>query len=273
MDSYYTEKIAMMKKIIFFFLMSTFFLVTAQEVITIGEQKITSLSADRFIGVNLFDELFYISDNTLYKKTATNLFSYKNILLGNIDEVGVLNSFTSTLFYKDFNTFVQLDRRLGETNQLDFNNKTSFNSLSYAAITSNKRMWIFSTDTQQVQVYNPQQDIIEANTPIITEEVIQLFSNYNFCWVLTSTKLLQYNVYGNLLNSYELSGFEDFVNYKNQLFLKKENQLYLLSVEETEPEKITLPEIPIKDFSVTNETLYIYTGKELYSFTLNFNKE
>jgi len=36
---------------------------------------------------------------------------------------------------------------------------------------------------------------------------------------------------------------------------------------------IELAQFTVKDFSVTNETLYIYDGKELHSFKINLNKE
>ena len=34
-------------------------------------------------------------------------------------------------------------------------------------------------------------------------------------------------------------------------------------------ELLTLPKLSIQDFSVTNETLYIYNGKKVYAFKIN----
>ncbi len=235
-------------------------------------KEIIKLDADKFIGVNMFDDQFFIKDNTLFKHTSKGNYSYKNIQLGHIKNVGIVNSLQSSVFYKDFNVFVQLDKKLGELNTIDFNVLTSFNSVSYVAITSNKRLWVFNSDTQQLQVYNPKLDTVDVSTTPIQESIIKFYSNYNFCWVLSDKKLLQYNVYGNLLNEYTLNAFEDLVYYKGFFVLRKRNDLFLLNAEETVPHKIILPEIPIKDFSVTNETLYIYTGKELHSFVLNLKQ-
>lgn len=246
--------------------------VFSQESKTLELKKVVALKVDEFIGVNMFDDLFFIKDNTLFKDTSKGAYSYKNVQLGRINNVGIVNALQSSVFYKDFNAFVQLDKKLGELNTIDFNALISFNSVAYVAITSNKRLWVFNSDTQQLQVYNPQHDIIEVSTTPLQDPILKFHSNYNFCWALSTTKLLQFNVYGTLLNTYILEDYEDFVYYKGFFVLKKANELFLLSAEETSPKKIILPEIPIKDFSVTNETLYIYTGKELHSFVLNLKQ-
>jgi len=262
-----------MKRLIYILFFSSSFFSQAQEGIEVTFKEVIKLEADNFIGVNMFDELFYIKNNELSKQTELEYHSYQNNLYGSLNSVDILNSLESTLFYKNFNTVIQLDRRLGEISKIDFNQSNSFNTISHASVASNKRFWIFNGDTQQLQVYNPQQDIIEASSQSIQETIVGFYSNYNFCWVLTEAKLLQYNIYGNQLNSYVLEGYDAFIYYKDYFILKKNNQLYLLAVADETPKIITLPELSIKDFSVTNETLYIYNGKELYSFKINLNKE
>lgn len=244
----------------------------SQEQISVELQNTIVLNADKFIGINMFDEQFVVKDNTLLKTTSDQEYAYKNIQLGDMHTIGIINTLQSSIFYKDFNVFVQLDKKLGELNTIDFNTISDFSTVTYAAMTSNKRLWIFNSDTQQLQIYNPQHDSIEASTIPLQESMLKFYSNYNFCWALSATKLLQFNVYGNLLNTYALEDYDDFVYYKGYFVLKKSNELFLLSAEETIPKKIILQEIPIKDFSVTNETLYIYTGKELYSFAINLKQ-
>lgn len=262
-----------MKKVAYILFVSSFFLLKAQEEIKIELVKSIPLKADVFVGVNMFDELFYIKNSVLSKQTKLEYHSYQNNLYGSLNSVDILNSLESTLFYKNFNTVIQLDRRLGEISKIDFNQSSSFSTVSHVSAASNKRLWIFNGDTQQLQVYNPKQDIIEASSQSIQEGIIDFYSNYNFCWVLTKSKLLQYNIYGNQLNSYVLEGYDAFVYYKDYFILKKNNQLYSLAVADENPKLMKHPEIPIKDFSVTNETLYIYNGNKLSSFKINLNKE
>jgi len=261
------------KNKLYILLLISFSFSQAQEGIEITHKETIKLDANRFIGVNMFNELFYAKNEVLYKKTKEELFSYQNRLLGTLNSIGILNSLETILFYKDFNTVVKLDKKLGEVSKIDFNSSNIFSTITHVASASNKRLWVFNADTQQVQVYNPQQDVIEVTTQPIDETIVAFYSNYNFCWILTKTKLLQYNVYGNLLNSYVLQGFEDVIYYKDYFFLKKRRQLYTLPVGLETPKMIELPQFTVKDFSVTNETLYIYDGKELHSFKINLNKE
>jgi len=253
--------------------MSSCLFLKAQEVIEVELIESKALIADAFIGVNMFEEIFYIKNDVLFKKKGEKLYSYQNRLLGTLNFVDLLNSLEMILFYKDFNTAVKLDWELGEISKVDFNKSNVFSTVAYAASASNKRLWIFNSDIQQLQVYNPQQDIVEVSTQSVASEVVGFYSNYNFCWVLTKKELLQYNIYGNLLNGYDIEEFEAFVHYKDSFVLKKGSHLYSLSIASESPKLITLPELTIKDFSVINETLYIYDGKELYSFKINSNKE
>jgi len=262
-----------MKNLLYILFISSFCLINAQEGVEVNLIKSVSLEADTFIGVNMFDELFYIKNNILTKQTILENHSYQNNLYGSLSSVDVLNSLESTLFYKNFNTVIQLDRRLGEISKIDFNQSNNFSTITHVSAASNKRLWIFNADTQQMQVYNPKQDFIEASSQSISEAIVAVYSNYNFCWVLTKTRLIQYNIYGNQLNNYALEGYDAFVYYKNYFILKEANQLYSLGVDGGSPKLIALPEILIKDFSVTNETLYIYDRKELHTFKINSNKE
>ncbi|MGB0895954.1 MAG: hypothetical protein ACPGU9_07510 [Flavobacteriaceae bacterium] len=259
----------MFKSYLVLFLLIINTLVFSQENTTIELKNIVELDADEFIGINMFDELFFVKNNTLHKHTSNENYAYKNIQLGDLDNVSIINSLQSSVFYKNFNTLVQLDKKFGELRVINFNQSINLSSVGYAATTNDKHLWIFNSDTQQLQIYNPRNDTIEVSTVPVQEPIIKFYSNYNFCWVLTATKLLQFNVYGNLLNEYALEAYDDFTYYNDFFVLKKENTLSILPTEATETQNLDLPEIPVKEFSVTNETLYIYTGKKLYSFTLN----
>jgi hypothetical protein len=259
----------------YLYVLFLFFIInlSAQEGNRLKLVKQVDLSVDKFLGVNVYDELFYINKDILFKQTKSEKLSYQNNLYGNLNNVDIINYLETTLFYKDFNTVIQLDRWLGEFNKVDFIQSNIFSSIQRVSIASNNRLWVFNDDTLQLQIYSPKLDIVVASSQPVQDKIIDCYSNYNFYWILTETKLLKYNIYGNELNSYNLEGFDAFTHFKNSFILKKLNQLYFFSEKEKVPELLTLPKLTIKDFSVTNETLYIYDGKELYSFKINQEKE
>lgn len=259
----------MFRKYLYIVFLIFFCRLQAQDIFELVEFKKEPLKATVFLGVNIYNELFYTNNQILYKQSKSKKFSYQNNLYGRISNVDLTNSMQSTLFFIDFNTVVQLDRWLGEVNLIDLNKSNTFSSIDYVATASNNRLWVFNGDTQQLQVYNPNQDIIEASTQSIQQRVIDIYSNYNFCWVLTKSKLLQFNSYGIQLNAYDLENYESFTFHKNSFLLLKNNQLFIFSENIKTPKLLILPKLTIKDFSVTNETLYIYDGKDLSSFKIN----
>ena len=109
-----------MKSIIYIILMSSCLFLKAQEVIEVELIESKALIADAFIGVNMFEEIFYIKNDVLFKKKGEKLYSYQNRLLGTLNFVDLLNSLEMILFYKDFNTAVKLDWELGEISKVDF---------------------------------------------------------------------------------------------------------------------------------------------------------
>ncbi len=228
-----------------------------------------NLKADEFLGVSVYGEYFYKEKQILFKKSAQEVFSYQNNLYGKINNIDLLNPLETLLFYKDFSVVIQLDRWLGGINKMDLFKNGLFSNLSYVSLASKNRLWIFNDDTQQLLIYNPQQNIIEASTRFIQDEIVDFYSNYNFCWVLTKKKMLKYNIYGTLLDSFDLPSYESFAFSKKGFFLLKKNQLHMLKNGSNLTELLSLPKLSIQDFSVTNESLYIYNGKKVYAFKIN----
>lgn len=252
--------------IIFFFITLSSI---AQETISVNLKDSTSFQADRFLHKDNFDALYYIINNTLVKKNSTELYEYNNVLLGNISDVDVLNPLEITIFYKDFNTVVQLDNQLNEINKIDFNILQDFKNVNWSTTASNKRLWLYNNDNLQLEVYNFQLEKNEATTQPLAKNIITYSSNYNFCWLLTDESLLQFNVYGSLLNQIPFNEGEHFSHSKNNFVILKNNELYFIKNESIDPLKINLPKITIQDFSISHETLYIYNGETLYTFQLN----
>ena len=229
----------------------------------------TKLEAKTFISKSSFDELFILNENTLTKKHNSNIYNYQNFSLGLPDKVDLLNPLEITLFYKEFNTVIQLDNRLNEINKIDFNFDVDFKPLLYAATASDRRLWLFNTNTKQLELYNYQRQQTEGYSQPITSSIKSIYSNYNFCWILPDTEILEYNTYGALLNTIKMEGYDSIVVHKNLYFLTKNKQLYYFNLNSESPTLLSQIEFPIKDFSVTNESLYIYDGENLYTYSIN----
>ena len=255
-----------------FYLIFIFTFSFAQESETLHLNDSVHLNADAFWGVDAFDAIYYSLDNTLYKKTDGRIFSYKNTALSQISSIDFLNPLEITLFYKDFNSVIQLDNRFSELKNFNFNTSLDYKTISHASTASNHRLWVFNEITNQIEIFSFTTRNKEQVTQPITEKVIQIRSNYNYCWVLTASGILVYNNYGNLINQYDLADYQDFVKYRGFLFLRKNNKLVQFEEATGEIKYLNCGEILIKDFSVINETLYIYDGKKLELYPIHLKE-
>jgi len=256
-----------LKKILFFLIFPI--LAWSQELSFV---KKTSLDADTFIGVDSYNDLFYIKNQTLYKKTDTNLFNFKNFQLGAIKSVDIINPMNIVVYYSDFNTVILLDNKLTEIERINFNNLSEIINTSTATLAANTSLWLFNVDSQQLESYNYRSKNKVLVSQPINGELLSQASNYNFCFVLTEDKIRAYNIYGSLITEINNDGFEKIVQSNENIIALKDNELYYIDKKAAEITKIKSPEINIKDLQLKLDLLYIYDGKQVHIFKLTIPK-
>jgi len=239
-----------------------------QKEIELHIQDSIPLHADSFLGIDAYQSIYYLKDDIVFKQSGNQLYSYQNNNLDAFTQIDFLNPLSITVLYANFNTVVQLDNTLSEIRKIEFNGVENFPNVSVAKSANNHRLWIFDQNSSQLEVYDYKVQQIKVVTQPITGKIIKAVSNYNYCWLLTSSKIVTYNIYGSLINSFDVSEFDNFWQQDDYFILRKDNQLFLLNKSSKTIEKIKLPKIKIKDVFVKAETVYIYNGIKLY--TLNF---
>lgn len=233
--------------------------------------KKTKLQADSFVGIDNFQTIYYLKANILYSKRGDNVLNYNNVQLGKVSRVNTFNPLKINIFYQDFNTIVILDNRLAEIFKIDFNTLQPYKNASHIATGYDNYIWLFNQDNQQLELYDYKAHKIRTQTLPVLSEVLDLKSNYNYAWLLTRTHLLTYNYFGSLISKVSNNSFTAFSESDGNFILKKENELYYLSKDSKKIQPINLPELLIKQFLVTNETLYIYDEEFLHEYQLKTN--
>lgn len=256
---------------LFFFLSIS---ISAQDVIEASLIEKTELDADAFVSTNNFNNTFYILDNVLFKHSEENKgidIGYNNFQLGNITSVNTFNPLKINVFYKDFNTVIVLDNRLTEMFKIDFNALSDYKNVSHVTTGSDNTLWLFNENTQQLELFDYKTNTTRAQTLPIKSTVLDLKSNYNYCWVLTQKHLYLFDYFGNLLKKTKNNGYGFIAIDNENIILKKENTLSYLKKDTETIIPISLPNLLINQFFVTTETLYIYNKKNLYKYQLKIN--
>ena len=242
----------------------------AQDFVT---QKIHEipLIAEEFVGEDKFENLYYINKNTLYRKSEKKLVEYRELQLGDISNVDLLNPLRISVFYKDANTVVILDNRLNELKRIAFDRLTNFKLVDYCTTANDQSLWVFNADLQELEIFNYNQEKTVLQTLPTSKNILNQKSNFNFCWLQTSSGYQQYNIYGSLIKEVEVL-FEHIEVYKNNLLLtNKEGDSYYFNHKSDELKTIKLPKIDYKQVHLNNQKLYLYDGKKIHIFLITPN--
>jgi hypothetical protein len=220
------------------------------------------------VRIDNFGTIYSFEGNTFYSVGDRGQLDYSNVQLGSISSANAFNPLKINLFYKDFNTLMVLDNRLAEIKKIDFNALEPFRMITHLTAANDNRVWVFNDNTQQLELYDYLNDVTILNTFPIEGALIDLKSNYNYCWVLTDMHLYTFNYFGSLISKTTNTDFTELQEASKQLVLKKGNQLFATPKSHLELKEVMLPKLLIKQFFVLNETLYIYDGESIHQFQL-----
>ena len=229
----------------------------------------THLEAEHVFGVDTFGTVYFSSeDNAFHKKTKDTTIAYSNFQLGKITSANAFNSLKINLFYQDFNTVVILDNRLAEIYRIDFNTTQPYKNISHVSTGFDNTLWVLNQDLQQLELYDYKTNKTRLKTVPVQSTVLDIKSDYNYCYMLTNNYLYIYNYFGSLISKHKNEAYESLAFSKAHLVLKKENQLYIMPKDSSEITPISHSNLLINQFLVTNESLYIYDDKTLRQYQL-----
>ena len=254
--------------IVFFFITTSLF---SQESVEALLMKSTEIPLQSIVGIDNFGIIYLVNDNIFHKIDKEKDVTYSNIQLGNITSANAFNSLKINLFYKNFNTAVILDNRLAEVYKIDFNTIQPYKNVSHVSTGYDNTLWIFNTDLQQLELFDYKTNKVRLVTMPVQSNVLDIQSNFNYCWLLTERHLYKYNYFGSVISKIPNDGFSKIVEDNGNLIIKKNNLLLYLPKDSDIFLPIQLNELLINQFSVTNETLYIYDSKNLQQFQLKTN--
>ncbi|MCK5678792.1 MAG: hypothetical protein KAH72_10015 [Flavobacteriaceae bacterium] len=231
-----------------------------------------SLQADTFIGIDDFENVYYIKNNTFFKKSNNEILTYTNISLGQITSIDIQNPFKIVLFYKDFNSIIILDNKLNElTNRIDFTNETLFNNVMLVSHSSENNLWLFADDNK-LHLFNFQNHSEKIQTQPITFYQnnfipIDLQSTYKNVWVLAKNGIIQFNEYGNFIQYSSIDNVSVIFPLRKTLIYFKDNSFYYLKNKKSISIPLEYNQI-IKNIHINNTMINIFNGTNIFQYKL-----
>ena len=264
----------MMRVLLVFISCFQLFFAQAQEIETTLVKKI-GLKADRFIGVDSFENYYYIRGSTLYKKSPLKTYSYNNTQLGDIATVDLSNPLKIILFYRDFNVMVILDNRLNElTDSINFSIESFTKNVAFVSVSSNNNIWLYSLDDNILSLWNYETKKTIFNTQPLSFykkgfEANKQISTYEYCWLVSDAEVLQFNEYGSFISSIKSSTMEKVQSYLDGYIYLETKKIYYRDGTGTINEVlIDNLDHKITSFMAIKNNLYFFDANVLYKYTL-----
>ncbi len=254
------------KLFLLFLLQINFFF--AQEIRT-ESVKEYPLDADRFIGADVLNNIYFIRNNSLFKKGPQGMLVYSNVNYGKLYSVSLQDPFKIILFYKDFNTVILLDNRLNEiTQRLTFPDV----NLSLVGFAPENNLWIYSKDDNLLQLYDYQNKNIQLNSQPLTSYkegflAEGMISNNENVWLWNKNGIIQFNQY--LIYIGETSG-KDIKNvflYKKGIIVQEESGFFYLENKTKIPVDLKIDN-PDASVYFIKDTFYVFACHILYHYQI-----
>ena len=260
-----------MKSIQFFFMLLFCLSTRAQELSTVLDQAIP-LKADKFIGVDEFESLYYTNDNILYRKTSKKTFSYSNVELGRLSAVNIQNPFKIILFYADFNAVIILDNNLNELSEkIDFTQETLFNNVIFVTGSSQNNIWLYADDNKlHLYDYRHLSEVLQTQ-PItfydLNFQPIKVVSTYKKVWILTEKNVMEFNEYGIYTRSYPVEKADNIFPFQKGFIYTSQGSLFYQYQDENIPVLLDYKN-NLKSIYINKSSIFIYDGSKVYRYQI-----
>ena len=263
--------LASMKKIVFlllFFNISTVFCQEHKTIVT----KLNSLliEADIYIGFDGLGSHYFIKNNVFTKQNEHQIFEYKNISLGKISFVDIINPLKMILFYENFNTVVTLDNQLNEIQKINFSDIDNSMVISKIGIASQNQFWIYNSINQKISLFDYFKNNNQTIGNPIQENIKYSQSNFNnFYWIDEVNNWYSCDIFGKVILLSSIPPFDKIQIFDNEkLLFSKDENIYFLDNKTKALIKIEIFEKSFQNFHYKDQILAIFTNQQITNYKI-----
>ena len=229
-----------------------------------------SFDGDQFLGYDAFGFYYTIKNNVFSKISFREVLEYKNVSLGKITKVDLLNPLKIILFYENFNTVILLDNKLNEIQKINFSEFTNPIVASAIGLSTQNHLWIYNSMNQQLGLYNYLKNEYKAITVPFTETIKYYSSDFNhFYWIDSKSNWYMCDIFGKITFKGLLPDFDSIeINNENQYIYSKSGVLILQDLEKDKKYEIKISEKTFVKFYYKDQILSIFTKEGITNYKI-----
>lgn len=263
--------LAFMKKIvclILFFTIGTVFCQGHKTTIT----KLNSfpIEADVYIGFDGLGNNYFIKNDVFTKQNEHQIFEYKNISLGKISFVDIINPLKIMLFYENFNSVVTLDNQLNEIQKINFSEIDNSMVISKIGMALKNQFWIYNAINQKISLFDYLKNNYQTIGNPIPENIKYSQSNFNnFYWIDEVNNWYSCDIFGKVLLLASIPPFDKIQIFDNEkLLFSIDDKMYFLDNKTKALIKIEIFEKSFQNFHYKDQILAIFTNQQITNYKI-----
>jgi hypothetical protein len=229
-----------------------------------------TIKETEFIGFDAYKDHYYITNNVFHKQTNQQNLVYKNVALGKITKIDILNPLQLVLLYKDFNAVVLLDNQLNETNRILGNTIETPISFEFTGLASSNQFWFFDVFSQKIGLYQFKNNSLRfISTPLVAIPKVHQ-NNYNhYLWIDTYNDFFSINLFGKIQKIGKIPEADVIkIIDSERLLLKIGQSLYYYNLTDYSSKKIELNENSFVNFFFKDGILSIFTQNKITNYKI-----
>ena len=142
---------------------------------------------------------YQITNNEIQKKEFNKVYKYKNIVLGRVNRIDIVNPLQTLVYYKNQNTVVLLDKYLSEIQTINLLEILPEIQNNYAGMANQNQLWLFDVHSKRIILYSILNENYRYITTNLEDEISWMNSNLNYLLYLTKAgKLYEVDIYGKI---------------------------------------------------------------------------
>jgi hypothetical protein len=262
-------------KILILFFIACSFLVVSAQTKKISPTLISQFNTDidNFLGYDSFGFSYQIKNNVFRKIKGNEIFEYKNVSLGNITKVDILNPLKIVLFYEDFNTVVLLDNQLNKMTEINFSQNSTPIVVPAIGMSTQNQLWVFNTLNQQIGLFDYLKNEYKTVSTPLTEAIKYYQTDFNtFYWIDKKNNWFSCDIFGKVTSLGKIPDFDRIeIIDPNSYIFSKANLLYFKEKANVDLDAFSEIEVLQKSFDnfcYKDQILSIFTAKEITNYKI-----
>ena len=229
-----------------------------------------NLEAQQFWGFDAFGYVYYSKENVLVKENDKERFEYKNINLGTLKNVDLRNPLRLLLFFETFNSITTLDNQLNEIQSVDFSIGNNPLNVIATGMAAQNQVWCFDNYSQRLWLYHLNHRTAKSVAVQMQNKIKTYQSDLNYFYYVDQTnEIFQINIFGKVVSLGKINDFKEirFVDDRS-IILQNNDGLILTNLISKQTRFINIEEKRILNYTIQNQILSIFTGKEIINYTI-----